>query len=125
MVKVAHIFYDFKNRKVVWYEMDEKNLLKQHHEHEEYKDIKGIENCLKSPDQINKPKSEKSKDKRKLIYYKERGGNLLYSKWHKVVIRVCRNWDEENVSNSKKKAVLIIPYYVEENNPFNEEKIWP
>lgn len=121
---IAHTFYEKEGRKVIWYKRDEENWHKQHNEHEEYRDIDGIKECLDDPDQINKPISGKSRDKRKLIYYKERG-NFLSARWHKVVIKCSENWDKNKVSKYKKRATLITTMYVEKINVFNEEKIWP
>jgi len=122
--EIAHIFNEMRGRKVIWYKRDKENWHKQHHEHEEYRDINGIQECLKNPDQINQQISKKGKDKGKLIYYRDRG-SFLYSKWHKVIIKVCGKWDSEDINNHKKLAILITTMYVEKINVFSEEKVWP
>ncbi len=117
--RIAHTFYEMSGRKIIWYERDEKNLLKQHHEHAEYRDIEGIKECLKNPDQINRSRSNND---RRLIYYRNRGN--FQTQWHQVVIKVCKNWEYEEAGNNKKYAVLITTQYLDKIN-INEEKIWP
>lgn len=117
--RVAHIFYEMEGRKIKWYERDKQNILKQHHEHEEYRDIEGIKECLKNPDQINRSRNGNN---RRLIYYRDRGNFL--TKWHQVVIKVCKNWEDKEVNNNKKYAVFITTQYLDKIN-INEEQVWP
>jgi len=108
--KIAHKFkaiFCEEHIDVIWYERDYKNLSNQHHDHEEYEDIKGIRECLLNPDTICKIK----KYKERYAFYRDRG-NFLF-KWHKVVIQKKKN-----------KAILITTFYNDKIN-INEEKIWP
>lgn len=115
------IFYDFKGRKVIWYERDYNNQFKQHHDHQEYGDLDGISEALKDPEKICIPINKKNFKKR-LIYFKDRGN--FFQKWIKVIIEVNRLWDNENVKIEKRTAKLITLMYVDKIS-INEIQIWP
>jgi hypothetical protein len=110
-------FIDSLERKIIWYARDYNNIFKQHHDHQEYRDLEGINETLNNPDRINKPR--RGVDQDRLIYYKDRG-NFLTAKWHQVIIRNPKKWENQY----SKPAILITTLYLESIN-INEKQIWP